>query len=62
MNNVFMIKKSRIPAWGYEIVCGNWFHNIAPSVESAITYLKNRYGYDVKYIVRKEETYGRNKD
>lgn len=50
---IFTIKKSKIPSWGYEII-GRNFHNIAPSVESAIMYLKDRYGYDVKYRVRKE--------
>lgn len=55
MTNVFIIKESTIPAWGYEIICGNWFHNIAPSVEAAVSYLKGRYGYDVRYIVRKEK-------
>ena len=47
----FTIKKSRIPQWGYEITAKG-FHNIAPSIEAAIMYLKNRYGYDVKYIVK----------
>ena len=47
----FIIKKSRIPQWGYEITAKG-FHNIAPSIEAAIMYLKNRYGYDVKYIVK----------
>ena len=55
MTNVFIIEKSTIPAWGYEIVCSNWFHNIAPSVEAAVSYLKGRYGYDVRYIVRNEK-------
>ena len=47
----FTIKKARIPQWGYEITAKG-FHNIAPSIEAAIMYLKNRYGYDVKYIVK----------
>ena len=34
----FTIKKSKIPAWGYEITAKG-FHNIAPSVEAAIAYL-----------------------
>ena len=62
MTNVFIIKKSTIPAWGYEIVCGNWFHNIAPSVEAAINYLKGRYGSSVRYIVRKEKENANDKD
>lgn len=51
---VFTIKKSKISSWGYEITCGDWFHNIAPSVEIAIDYLKDRYGSDVKYRVLKQ--------
>lgn len=50
---VFTIKKSKISSWGYEITCGDWFHNIAPSVEIAIDYLKDRYGIGVKYRVLK---------
>lgn len=48
---VFIIKKAKIPQWGYEITAKG-FHNIAPSIEVAIMYLKSRYGYDVKYIVK----------
>lgn len=47
----YTIKKSKIPAWGYEITAKG-FHNIAPSVELAIMYLKYRFGYDVKYRVK----------
>lgn len=50
----FVIKKAKIPAWGYEITAKG-FHNIAPSVESAINYLKARYGSSVKYTVKGEE-------
>lgn len=47
----FTIKPARIPGWGYEITAKG-FHNIAPSVEAAIAYLKDRYGYDVKYRIK----------
>ena len=47
----FTIRKARVPAWGYEIT-GRNFHNIAPTVEAAITYLQGRFGHDVKYIVK----------
>lgn len=47
---VYKIKKSKYEAWGYEITAKG-FHNIAPSVESAINYLKDRYGADVKYRI-----------
>jgi hypothetical protein len=47
----FTIKKARIPQWGYEITAKG-FHNIAPSIEAAISYLKDRYGCDVRYIVK----------
>ena len=50
----FVIKKAKIPEWGYEITAKG-FHNIAPSVESAINYLKARYGNSVKYTVKGEE-------
>lgn len=47
----FTIKKSKIPAWGYEITARG-FHNIAHSVDAAILYLQDRYGMDVKYIIK----------
>lgn len=53
----FVIKESKIPQWGYEITAKG-FHNIAPTVEAAVDYLKSRYGYDVEYRViggRKDE-------
>ena len=40
---VFTIRKAKIPAWGYEITAKG-FHNIAPSAEAAVDYLKGRYG------------------
>ena len=49
---IFTIKESKFPAWGYEITAKG-FHNIAPSVESAISYLKDRYGCGVQYKVIK---------
>lgn len=48
---VFTIRKAKIPAWGYEITAKG-FHNIAPTIEAAVDYLKGRYGADVKYRVR----------
>lgn len=50
---IYTIKKSKIPAWGYEITAKH-FHNIAPSVEAAVSYLKNRFGPDVKYRVKED--------
>lgn len=47
----FIIKEAKIPAWGYEITAKG-FHNIAPTIEAAIDYLKDRYGNDVKYTIR----------
>ena len=51
-NKMFTIKKSKITAWGYEIT-GRNFHNIAPSIESAVDYLKDRFGLGVKYRINK---------
>ena len=51
---VFTIQKAKIPAWGYEITAKG-FHNIAPTVEAAISYLKGRYGCNVKYRVKEDE-------
>ena len=49
----YTIKKSSIPAWKYEITGSDGhFHNIAPTVESAIDYLKGRFGIDVKIKVK----------
>ena len=49
----FVIKKAKIQAWGYEITAKG-FHNIAPTVEAAVNYLKSRYGNSVKYTVKGE--------
>lgn len=51
---VFTIQKAKITAWGYEITAKG-FHNIAPTVEAAISYLKGRYGWDVKYRVKEDK-------
>jgi hypothetical protein len=51
---VFTIKKSKIEKWGYEITCGDWFHNTAPSADIAVNYLKDRFGHNVKYKIIKE--------
>lgn len=48
---VFTIQKAKIPAWGYEITAKG-FHNIAPTVEAAVSYLQGRFGADVKYKVK----------
>lgn len=61
MTNVYIIRKAKIKQWGYEITCKN-YHNIAPSVEAAINYLKDRYGSSVRYIVRKEKENASDKD
>ena len=50
----FVIKKAKIPAWGYEITAKG-FHNIAPTIEAAVNYLKGRYGSSVKYTVKGEK-------
>lgn len=49
----YTIRKAKIPAWGYEITARG-FHNIAPTAEAAVEYLKGRFGHDVKYIVKGE--------
>lgn len=48
---VFTIQKAKIPSWGYEITAKG-FHNIAPTVEAAVSYLQGRFGADVKYKVK----------
>jgi len=50
---IYTIKKSKIEGWGYEITAKG-FHNIAPTVESAVKYLQGRFGFDVKYRIKKE--------
>ena len=52
----FTIKESKIKGWGYEITTKQGFHNIAPSIETAVNYLKDRYGHDVKYKVIQSKT------
>ena len=47
----FTIQKAKVPAWGYEITAKS-FHNIAPTVEEAVSYLQDRFGADVKYKVK----------
>ena len=49
----YTIKKSKIPAWGYEITAKN-FHNIAPTKEAAIRYLQDRFGRDVQYRILRD--------
>ena len=50
---IYTIKKSSVPAWKYEITGSDGhFHNTAPTVESAIDYLKDRFGLDVKIKVK----------
>lgn len=49
----FIIKPAMIKQWGWEIVARG-FHNIAPTKESAINYLKDRYGHDVKYTIKEK--------
>lgn len=56
---VFTIKKSKRANWGYEIT-SKGFHNITPSVDAAIVYLKDRYGPYVKYRVKGGEDDGQN--
>ncbi|KAB0577208.1 hypothetical protein EI53_01230 [Fusobacterium naviforme] len=50
----YTIKKAKIESWGYEITARG-FHNIAPTVEAAVNYLKDRFGNDVKYSVKEPE-------
>lgn len=47
----FVIKESRIPEWKYEITSKN-YHNIAPSIAVAVRYLKDRYGSNIRIIVK----------
>ena len=52
---IYTIKKSKVEGWGYEITAksGSYtFHNIAPSVEVAVWYLKDRFGSDVKIRIK----------
>lgn len=52
MSRTFTIKKARFPQWGYEITAKN-YHNIAPSIEIAVRYLKDRFGNNVKIRIKK---------
>ena len=47
---IFTISKSKILKWGYEITARN-YHNIFPTVDMAISYLKDYYGLGVKYRI-----------
>ena len=47
----YTIKKSKIAQWGYEITAKD-FHNIAPSIEAAVSYLQGRFGHDVSYKIK----------
>lgn len=51
---VYTIKKSKIPQWSYEITA-RVFHNIAPTVETAVRYLQDRLGADVEYRVKERK-------
>ena len=50
----YTIRKAKIESWGYEITARG-FHNIAPTVEAAVNYLKDRFGHDVQYVVKEPE-------
>ena len=52
---VYIIKQSKVRTWGYEIVAKG-YHNIVPSIEDAIRLLQNRFGPDVKFRVKDEQT------
>ena len=47
MSRTFTIIPAKIPAWRYEIIAKG-YHNIAPSIDAAITLLKDRFGQNVK--------------
>ena len=49
----YTIRPARIASWGYEITEPHYL-NIAPSVDAAILYLRDRFGSDVKSRVREE--------
>ena len=49
----YTIKKARFEKWGYEITAPG-FHNVAPSIEAARQYLKDRFGLKVKICVLEE--------
>ena len=51
MQRVYTIQKSKYSVWGYEITAER-FHDIAPTVDAAIQYLKDRFGLRVKYRVK----------
>lgn len=53
----YIIKKAKIGKWGYEITAnskrsGYKYHNIAPTIEAAISLLRNRFGADVDYKIK----------
>jgi hypothetical protein len=54
---IYTIRKSNMIGWGYEITGEEYghlkFHEIAPSVEIAVRYLKGRFGSDVKIRIGK---------
>lgn len=49
----FTVRPAKIPAWRYEII-GNNFHNIAPSEEAAVEYLRDRFGRSCRIRIIKE--------
>lgn len=49
----FTIRPAKIPAWRYEII-GKNFHNIAPSEDAAIQYLRDRFGRSCRIRIMKE--------
>lgn len=46
----FKIAPAKVKSWGYEIT-GPGFHNIAPSIDAATQYLKDRYGLGVNITI-----------
>lgn len=46
----FKIAPAKVKSWGYEITSPG-FHNIAPSIDAATQYLKDRYGLGVNITI-----------
>lgn len=51
---VFVIRKARIEKWGYEITARG-FHNIAPTIDAAVSYIRRRFGGDVQIKIKNSE-------
>ena len=49
----FLIRRSTVRHWGYEII-GKNLHLVVPTKEASVRYLKTRFGSHVNYRIKED--------